>query len=276
VRSRRLVTTKRNYSEVLDYDPRTRRHFRKKKLSYEGFAFDAKGNVFFGRIDDGSPRIVRERAELFVVDEKRGTRHHLPAMEPDLDNPWLAHLAPDGSYIAYPDGRSIALLRVKDGVVLHRTATTPPLYYTDDGRYDGDPAALEHVRFRMGPDLARSPMAKAGDPGTPAPTSGLLRDFLAAAKAEEPPEKAQAGGGEKVTSGSDEMGYVTFTLPADRFPKGVRTVTLVIRTPSGKLVERVCPVGGSVKLKGRTGEVFTVVEARIDGMIVPVEEVKHP
>ena len=43
------------------------------------------------------------------------------------------------------------------------------------------------------------------------------------------------------------------------------SVTLVIATPSGEVVERECPVGGSVTMEGKTGEVFTVVETRDRG-----------
>ncbi len=63
---------------------------------------------------------------------------------------------------------------------------------------------------------------------------------------------------------SEETGIVTFTFESgEKLPPGTTSVTLVIATPTGKIVERECPVGGSVEMTGRIGETFTVVEARV-------------
>jgi type VI secretion system secreted protein VgrG len=82
------------------------------------------------------------------------------------------------------------------------------------------------------------------------------------------------GSGTPITE-TDEKGVATFTVLRQGFAKNVDAVTLVIATPSGEIVERQCPVGGSVTLEGRTGEVFTVVETRIGDTPVPVAK-KQP
>jgi hypothetical protein len=74
-----------------------------------------------------------------------------------------------------------------------------------------------------------------------------------------------SGGGAaaKVLHGADEKGTVRFAVLREGVPADVTAVTLVIATPSGEVVERTCPVGGSVEMEGKKGEVFTLVETRI-------------
>jgi type VI secretion system secreted protein VgrG len=80
------------------------------------------------------------------------------------------------------------------------------------------------------------------------------------------------GGGGSPIKDPDETGAVTFTVEQRGLAPDVASVTLVIATPSGEIVERECPVGGTVEMQGRIGEVFTVVEARVAGTPVPVEK----
>jgi hypothetical protein len=122
---------------------------------------------------DGAFLLTRGQGRRFLLSAHGDTPRALPLRE------GRALLAPDGSYIAVADGHGIALVRFLDGAVLHRSTAMPALYYTDDGLYDGEPAAIDRVRFRLGPDLARSPMAAPGAPGVPSRSPGLLRDFLA-------------------------------------------------------------------------------------------------
>lgn len=82
------------------------------------------------------------------------------------------------------------------------------------------------------------------------------------------------GGGADVLREKDQTGPVKFTVLREGIAPEVSSVTLVIATPSGEVVERECPVGGSVTMEGKKGEVFTVVETRIGDKAVPVQKQK--
>jgi type VI secretion system secreted protein VgrG len=74
---------------------------------------------------------------------------------------------------------------------------------------------------------------------------------------------AGGGTGAKVLHETEEKGTVRFAVAREGLPPDVTSVTLVIATPSGEVVERACPVGGSVEMAGKKGDVFTVVETRV-------------
>ena len=80
------------------------------------------------------------------------------------------------------------------------------------------------------------------------------------------------GAGGKVVREQEEKGPVTFTVLREGIPPEVSTVTLVVATPTGEVVERQCAVGGSVSFEGKKGEVFTVVETRIGEKAVSVQK----
>jgi len=69
-----------------------------------------------------------------------------------------------------------------------------------------------------------------------------------------------------------KSGVVTFTVLPDHLPKGTRTVTLVISTPGGEVVERECAVGGSVSLEGHPGERFTLLDMKIGDTSLTVRD----
>lgn len=74
---------------------------------------------------------------------------------------------------------------------------------------------------------------------------------------------AGGGAGAKVLHDTEEKGTVRFAVLREGLPPDVTSVTLVIATPSGEVVERTCLVGGSVEMEGQKGDVFTIVETRI-------------
>jgi hypothetical protein len=80
------------------------------------------------------------------------------------------------------------------------------------------------------------------------------------------------GGAGKDMGDPEEKGVVTFTVLREGVAADVDSVTLVIATPSGDVVERMCQVGGSVTMEGKKGDVFTVVETRVGDKPVPVEK----
>jgi type VI secretion system secreted protein VgrG len=85
----------------------------------------------------------------------------------------------------------------------------------------------------------------------------------------------KAGAGGTIARSDDATGAVRFTIARDDLPPGAM-VTLFISTPTGEVVERPCPVGGSVTMEGKTGDVFTVVDMRVDGTSVPVSGKNTP
>jgi hypothetical protein len=44
----------------------------------------------------------------------------------------------------------------------------------------------------------------------------------------------------------------------------------------GEVVERECPVGGSVRIEGKKGDVFTVVDTRVRGVSVQLVKQGRP
>jgi type VI secretion system secreted protein VgrG len=74
---------------------------------------------------------------------------------------------------------------------------------------------------------------------------------------------AGGGAGAKVLHETEEKGKVRFAVLREGLPPEIMSVTLVIATPSGEVVERTCPVGGIVEMEGKRGDVFTVVETRV-------------
>ena len=84
------------------------------------------------------------------------------------------------------------------------------------------------------------------------------------------------GGGGRPDQGTRaRRAWCAFNVLREGLGEDVQSVTLVIATPSGEIVERVCPVGGSVTMEGKVGDVFTVVETRVGDKPVPVEK-KQP
>lgn len=83
---------------------------------------------------------------------------------------------------------------------------------------------------------------------------------------------AGGGAGAKVLHDTEEKGTVRFAVLREGLPPDVTSVTLVIATPSGEVVERACPVGGSVEMEGKKGDVFTIVETRIGGKPVSLHK----
>lgn len=82
---------------------------------------------------------------------------------------------------------------------------------------------------------------------------------------------AGGAGGERI--GDDhQKGSVAFTVSPDGVPQGVQSVTLVIATPTGDVVERVCAVGGTAVMEGSAGDVFTVVETRVGDKKVALQK----
>jgi hypothetical protein len=81
------------------------------------------------------------------------------------------------------------------------------------------------------------------------------------------------GGSGSPIKEQDPTGPVRFTVLRDGIPPEITSVTLVIATPTGEVVERVCEVGGSVTMEGKVGEVFTVVETRVGDATVPVQKI---
>ena len=83
---------------------------------------------------------------------------------------------------------------------------------------------------------------------------------------------SSGGAGAAVMRSQPEKNKVKFTVHREGLDADVETVTLVIATPGGEVVEKECPVGGSVELEGQEGEVFTVVETRVKGKAVPARK----
>jgi type VI secretion system secreted protein VgrG len=77
------------------------------------------------------------------------------------------------------------------------------------------------------------------------------------------------GAGGSVIRAEEETGTARFTVSREGIPPEIASVTLVIATPSGEVVERECPVGGTVTMEGKKGEVFTLVETRLGQQPVP-------
>ena len=84
-------------------------------------------------------------------------------------------------------------------------------------------------------------------------------------------DAADAGGAEKIVDPT-KVGVATFKVLPDRFPPGTTTVTLVVQSPSGELLERECAVGGTVTFEGHPGERFTLVEMRVGATALPYAE----
>ena len=83
---------------------------------------------------------------------------------------------------------------------------------------------------------------------------------------------AGGGPGAKVLHEAEEKGTVRFAVLREGLPPDVASVTLVIATPTGEVVERTCPVGGSVEMEGKKGDIFTVVETRIGDKLVALQK----
>ena len=78
-----------------------------------------------------------------------------------------------------------------------------------------------------------------------------------------------AAGGTPVDANRPK-GTVTFVLDKSAVPAGITELKLRIATPTGEIVERLCPVGGSVQMTGDVGDVFTVVEGLAGDERVPL------
>lgn len=84
-----------------------------------------------------------------------------------------------------------------------------------------------------------------------------------------------AAGGKPVDANRPQ-GTVTFVLDKSAVPRGITEVTLRIATPTGEVVERLCPVGGSVVMTGYVGDVFTVVEGLVGEERIPLAAMSAP
>jgi type VI secretion system secreted protein VgrG len=80
------------------------------------------------------------------------------------------------------------------------------------------------------------------------------------------------GGGANPVHENTKKATVTFTVAPDGLPPDAQTVTLLVATPTGETIERVCAVGGSISLEGNEGDVFTVVETRIGDKRIALEK----
>ncbi len=160
-----------------------------------------------------------------------------------------------------------------DSIVLE----SPTIQLQASGRIallQGDgPAALLTLQGSAAMGGGTASVFAGGKPG--APPSRLFLDS-AAARLDGPLVKLNCeplgGGSGSPIKDPDEKGVVTFTVLREGIAADVDAVTLVIATPSGEVVERVCPVGGSVTMEGTKGDVFTVVETRVGDKSVPVEK----
>jgi type VI secretion system secreted protein VgrG len=79
----------------------------------------------------------------------------------------------------------------------------------------------------------------------------------------------KGGAGGSVIRADEEVGTARFTVSREGIPPEITTVTLIIATPTGEVVQRECPVGGTVTMEGKKGEVFTLVETRLGKQPVP-------
>jgi hypothetical protein len=145
--------------------------------------------------------------------------------------------------------------------------------------------ATEAIRGVQGPEGSESPAASlvleggaslSGGTATVASGQGGILVLDADAKLNGALVKlncdaADAGGAEKIVD-TTKVGVATFKVLPDRFPPGTTTVTLVVQTPSGELVERACAVGGTVTFEGHPGERFTLVEMRAGSTALPYAE----
>jgi type VI secretion system secreted protein VgrG len=75
---------------------------------------------------------------------------------------------------------------------------------------------------------------------------------------------------------TEQSGTAQFTILPEGAPPGVTSVTLVIATPTGEVVERTCPVGGTVQMTGNPGDVFALVETRIGDQSVAAHKKHNP
>lgn len=67
-------------------------------------------------------------------------------------------------------------------------------------------------------------------------------------------------------------GDATFRVLPENLPKGTQSVTLVISTPGGEVVEKECPVGGEITLQGRPGDRFTLLDVKVGDRSVAVND----
>jgi type VI secretion system secreted protein VgrG len=139
----------------------------------------------------------------------------------------------------------------------------------------GDPPAATLVLAGSASLAAGTVTAQGGGPNGP---SKLVLD--ANAHLDAPLVKLNCGsgggGGASVLRTDEERATVQFTMSPKGLPAGTTSVTLHIATPSGEVVERACPVGGSVVMEGFKGDVFTVVDARVKDQSLRVERADEP
>jgi len=84
-----------------------------------------------------------------------------------------------------------------------------------------------------------------------------------------------AAGGTPVDENRPQ-GTVTFLLEKSAVPPGITELTLRIATPTGEIVERICPVGGTVEMTGYVGDVFTIVEGLVGEDRIPLAAMSAP
>lgn len=64
-----------------------------------------------------------------------------------------------------------------------------------------------------------------------------------------------------------------FEVRPEQLPPGIGEVVVVVASPTGELLERPCPVGGTVSFPGRPGHRFTLRGIKIGGRLVPYQDV---